>query len=116
MIDILIKALQPLYPVYANFAPSNCSDEAYAVVRPIAAMRGDVPIAGPTLVHECTAGVYCRSASAEASYNMACAAIRVLDGYAALGTNLVADMAYTGAVVAGQYEVAITVTYNQGGV
>lgn len=115
MIETIIKALHDLYPVYANFAPSNCSDEAYAVVRPIAAMRSEVPIAGATLVHEHTAGVYCRAASAEASYNMACAAMRVLDGYAALGTNLVADMAYTGAVVAGQYEVAITVTYNQGG-
>lgn len=115
MIDALITQLQSLYPTYDGFAPNGCTDKHYAVVRPMAAITADTPIAGASYDHSLTVGVYCRADGITASYNMGVATVNQLNGLVLAGSMLTADLSYTGALIDGQYESAVTVTYIRGG-
>lgn len=114
MLDDILTGLGGVgFSVYKGYAPNNAKPP-HAVLRPVYLGDGPVPLSGPQLAYPATIGVYCRGASVEASFNMAVAAIKALDGLAMRGTQAVASMGYTGAVVDGAYESQVTVTFTEG--
>ncbi|QNL30967.1 tail terminator [Microbacterium phage GaeCeo] len=88
----------------------------YVVARPLVVAGEDIALNGATMAWDNQHSLYCAAASVEASYNLALAVMRALDGQRVGDSTLSASMGYSGAQVEGHYESQVTVQTYQGGI
>ena len=89
----------------------------YTVTRPLdVGTDNDLALNGDVVGWNFQFSVYACGASVEASFNLALAVIKALQGAWVRGTTLSASMGYNGAEVEGHYESQVTVQLNQGGI
>ena len=89
----------------------------YTVTRPLdVGTDNDLALNGDVVGWNFQFSVYACGASVEASFNLALAVIKTLQGAWVRGTTLSASMGYNGAEVEGHYESQVTVQLNQGGI
>ena len=101
--------------VYTGYPPTGAR-LPYTVHRPLSVTDDMLAVNGDALEWDYQTTLYCAGASVEASYNLALAVMRVLQGTRVAGTTLSVSMGYTGAPVEGHYESQVTVQLHQGGI
>lgn len=88
----------------------------YVVGRPLSVAAEDVAANGDAITWDVQHSLYAAAASVEASYNLALAVMRTLQGARVGDSTLSASMGYVGAQVEGHYESQVTVQTHQGGI
>lgn len=107
--------VQPVIPVHTGYAPTGAK-LPYVVHRPLVLDSGDIALDGSALGWSHQTSMYVCADSVEASYNVAVAVMKALQGARVAGTTLTTSMGYTGAMVEGHYESQVTVQLNTGGI
>jgi hypothetical protein len=114
--DISTQAEAVEVPVYTGYAPTGAT-LPYVVTRPLFIdTETEVSLDGKAVDWNHQYSLYCCAASVEASFNLALAVMRTLQGARVGGTTLDTSMGYNGAEVEGHYESQVTVQLNQGGI
>lgn len=97
--------------------PATGAGLPYTVTRPLdVGTDNELALNGDAVDWNFQFSVYACGASVEASFNLALAVIKTLQGAWVRGTTLSASMGYNGAEVEGHYESQVTVQLNQGGI
>lgn len=94
--------------------PDTGARAPYYVIRPMVTTPGDLALCGQSLTWDFQLGVYCCGASVEASYNLALAVMRALQGKRVDDSTLSCTMGYVGAQQESHYETQVTVQIDQG--
>jgi hypothetical protein len=101
--------------IHTGYAPTGAIPP-YSVHRPLFVGGDVIALTGEVIDWDHQTTIYCCAASVEASYNLALAVMRALQGARVSGTTLSTSMGYSGAQVEGHYESQVTVQLNQGGI
>lgn len=101
--------------VFEGYAPTG-AQTPYVVHRPLYVDTTALGLAGNAIDWDFQTTLYCCGASVVASFNLALAAVRALQGERAGGTTLDTSIGYTGTLVEGHYESQVTVQLYQGGI
>lgn len=110
-----ITALITAAPAIEGY-PGTGQSPPYVASRPLLADDLELALNGDSLGWDLQFSLYCAAASVEASFNLAIAVMRDLQGKRVGGTTLTTSMGYAGAQVEGHYESQVTVQLNQGGI
>lgn len=111
--DLVVPLASLGCPVFIGY-PTTGAPAPYATLRPALVQPSAVAIGGRAIGWVCDYVLYCTGASVEASYNLAVLAMGLLQGARVGDSTLSVSLGYSGNLVEGAYDSAVTIDVMQG--